>query len=183
MEKLKKFNSVMLFGVFLFAYSLLFFYVLFFKNVSPLEVFSTSREYVRSANFIPFFTIGSYLAGSNWIIAATNLLGNIAIFIPLGIYLQLFRKTKRIWLSTLIVLLTPLVVEALQYVFALGAVDIDDVILNILGGFIGILGYRGLYALLKNEEKVRFAIVIIGLIAILVPVLLISFSGMNLRLI
>lgn len=184
MKRMKQFNSFILFGVFLLLYILLLFYVLIFKSVSPLEVFSSSREYIRSVNVIPFYTIYGYLSGfQNAIIAASNILGNILLFVPLGIYLQLLKKNRKIGISMLIVFLTTLVAEIFQFIFGLGAADIDDIILNCLGGFIGILAYRGLYALLKNEDKVRTAIVVSGFVVILVPVLVARILGLRLRLV
>lgn len=184
MKRMKQFNSFILFGVFLLLYILLFFYVLIFKNVSPLELFSSTREYVSGVNVIPFHTISSYLSGSqNVIIAASNILGNILLFVPLGIYLQLLKKNKKIWISMLIVFLSTLFAEMFQFMFGLGAADIDDIILNCLGGFIGILVYRGLYAFLKSEEKVRATIVISGFIVILIPILVTNILGLRLRLV
>ncbi len=69
-----------------------------------------------------------------------------------------------------------------QFIFGLGAADIDDIILNCAGGLIGILVYRGLYAFLKNEEKVRTAIVLSGIIIILIPVLVTVMLGFRFRL-
>lgn len=185
LEKRKKqFNSFILFGVFLLLYTLLFIYALIFKHVSPIELFSSDREYLRGFNVIPFHTIYSYISGSqNIIIVASNILGNIILFVPLGIYLQLLKKNKKIWISILIVFLITMFVEAFQVIFGLGVGDIDDIILNCLGGIIGILVYRGLLLLLKNEEKVRTAIVFSGFILMLIPILFTSISGLRLRLV
>lgn len=183
MKRISQFYNFMLFGVFLFAYIFLFLYALIFKNVSPLELFDTNREFVRSVNAIPFRTIYSYITGSNAIIAASNILGNIILFVPLGIYLQLLNRAKKIWTSMLIIILTTLFVEIFQFVFGLGVVDIDDIILNSLGGLIGIFVYRGLHALLKNEGKVRITIVISGFVLILIYILVPMILGLKLRLI
>jgi glycopeptide antibiotics resistance protein len=60
-------------------------------------------------------------------------------------------------------------VEVLQGVFALGASDIDDVILNCLGGFIGILLVLLLRVILRNRDRVRTVVAVLSVIAI--PVL------------
>ena len=104
MKKFKKFNAFMLFGIFLFLYTLICSYALIFKYVSPLELFSSNREYIRSVNVIPFHTIYSYLVGGlnvPPIVILSNIIGNIVLFIPMGIYLQLLKKNKKIWISTL----------------------------------------------------------------------------------
>ncbi len=185
MKRTNRFNAFMLYGIFLTLYILLFFYALIFKYISPLDLFSSDREYVRSINVIPFHTIYSYLSGSlnvSPVIVVSNILGNIILFVPLGLYLQLLKKTKKIWISILIIFFTPLFVEMFQFIFGLGAADIDDIILNCSGGLIGILVYRWLYAFLKNEEKVRTAIVLSGFIIILIPVLITVMFGFGFRL-
>ena len=185
MKKFKKFNAFMLFGIFLFLYTLICSYALIFKYVSPLELFSSNREYIGSVNVIPFHTIYSYLVGGlnvPPIVILSNIIGNIVLFIPMGIYLQLLKKNKKIWISTLFVLFISLFVEMLQLILGLGAADIDDIILNFLGGLIGVLIYRGLCALLKDEEKVRISIVFLGGITILVPIFVMTIFGLRFRL-
>lgn len=54
-------------------------------------------------------------------------------------------------------------VEILQYVFKVGATDIDDIILNGLGGFLGIMIYKILHKIFK--DKVGYAIELASLIA------------------
>ena len=70
-----------------------------------------------------------------------NILGNIAIFIPFGLLLPIVQKdkSKKIILYGLI---TSALIEIIQYVFALGSSDIDDLMLNTLGTVIGYLLYK-----------------------------------------
>lgn len=69
----------------------------------------------------------------------SEMLLNVLIFIPLGIYLEaLFRKWP-LGLKILLILLVSASFEIFQYLFAMGASDITDVIHNGLGGFIGLL--------------------------------------------
>lgn len=182
---MKKVNSVILFGIFLVLYAILCSYALIFKYVSPLELLSSNREYIRSINIIPFYTIWSYLSGVlnvSPIIVVSNIFGNIILFVPLGIYLQILKKNKKIWISILIVFFTTLSVEMFQLIWGIGATDIDDIILNCLGGLIGILIYRGLSTFFKNDEKVRMVIVLLGVVTILIPVLVTTIFGFRFRL-
>lgn len=93
-------------------------------------------------NIIPFKTITSYIKYSKPLHAAINILGNIIIFIPLGIMLPLLytplRKIKKI-LS--LILTISFMVEFIQ-LFVGRAVDIDDIILNTIGGIIGYIIYK-----------------------------------------
>ncbi len=92
--------------------------------------------------------------------AVSNVLGNIVIFVPLGIYFPLFNhKAKRIQ-TVLWVFLFSAIVESIQYIFRLGIGDIDDIILNVFGGVIGLGLYQMLWVMFKDRNKVRNIIAI-----------------------
>lgn len=64
--------------------------------------------------------------------------GNIIWFVPLGFYLRRFTGRKRaVWEVFLAGLLLSLMIECLQYVFGTGVSELDDLILNSLGAWIG----------------------------------------------
>mgnify|MGYP001027468016 CR=1 FL=1 len=123
-------------------------------------LFLKARSF-QSVSLIPFRTITDYLSYGGFL-SFINVLGNIVLFIPLGIYLMFFNHNKRICLNTLWVVLISMAVEILQYVFKVGATDIDDIILNGLGGFLGIMIYKILRKIFK--DKVGYAIELASLI-------------------
>ncbi|WP_248924662.1 VanZ family protein [Paenibacillus hamazuiensis] len=73
-----------------------------------------------------------------------NLAGNIAIFMPLGIFVGIFSKNKRISLAGMFLRAfgLSLILELSQALFSIGRFDIDDLILNSAGGLIGYMGYK-----------------------------------------
>jgi glycopeptide antibiotics resistance protein len=175
-------KSMILYGIFVF-YLLLMLDILLLRGMSPMQLFHSAREPYRVIELIPFNQIYGYLSGSFDVSPTTvlhNLLGNILIFIPLGIYFALFRKDAKISANMLFVFLTSLSVEIIQFVLGIGASDIDDIILNCLGGFIGIMIYKGLARFLKKEEKVRSVVTvfsaIVGLPVFVITVLLYVFN-------
>lgn len=106
------------------------------------------------ANFVPFKTILMYLAGEpTWNVAMRNLLGNIVVFIPLGLVIAaLYNKMK--WRRALFVsLLIGVMLESLQVIFRSGIMDIDDVILNSLGVFVGYLLLKLVYEVFGKRKK------------------------------
>ena len=121
--------------------SIVFFVIYLLSLVALLFFGSVNRghEY-QGVNLIPFKTIWMYLTSPvlSDQIKILNLAGNILIFAPLGFYLTVFSHRIRLWLRLLILLFVPVLVEILQYVFHTGASDVDDVILNFLGGVIGV---------------------------------------------
>lgn len=113
------------------------------------RMWQTATSRVRSGkdiNLIPFGTIRRFWSrpGSDGFMI--NIVGNIAMFIPVGLLLPLLWKRwqsfGKIFLAGL---LLPVMIEFCQ-LFLGRSVDIDDVLLN-LGGVL--LGY-GLYCLIKK---------------------------------
>lgn len=67
-----------------------------------------------------------------------NILGNLAWFLPLGFLLPWeVKRLCRLRNLALFAFFFSLAAETLQYVFAVGIFDIDDVILNTLGAVLG----------------------------------------------
>ncbi len=139
-----------------FLLCLVFFRLPAFQGISAAE---------RPVNLIPFKTIVAYLSGDfsgSGALPVRNVLGNIAMFIPLGIYLRIFHKYKSLGTNFLPLLLSAAAIEASQFIFGIGSFDIDDVILNCTGGLIGILGYRAILWLTGDEYKSRSIIAVVS---------------------
>lgn len=164
MNKRERFKTVFLYCVFI-CYIFLLMKILFLSRISLLDLFCNERTFSRSINLIPFYSIMEYISGSSSItkaIAFVNVVGNIVIFIPLGIYLPLFKNDKRVITNLLLILTVSLFVESIQGLLGIGASDIDDVILNSLGGCIGILGYKFSLFIFRNEKIVYTGITILS---------------------
>ncbi|WP_368936478.1 VanZ family protein [Bacillus sp. SH8-8] len=73
----------------------------------------------------------------------TIILGNILLLLPLGFFLPLwFRNLFNSYVVIFLIVLTSTTIEFLQYLFGVGIPNVDDVLLNTIGGGIG-------YGLLK----------------------------------
>ena len=163
----KLFLNIMFYGV-MFLYALILFFLLFKKK---------SVGSFRTINLIPFRTIIDYLFNEDVIVrsfAFSNIMGNIAIFIPLGIYIPLLINKKSIFTNSAIVALISLCVEIVQYILAIGTADVDDIILNTIGGLLGILIFKLVYLIFKDKSKVviTFLTPIGGVIAVILLFLL-----------
>ncbi|WP_346684629.1 VanZ family protein [Anaerostipes butyraticus] len=136
------------FLMFLFYMAILIKIVLL-RNVSLAslpEHFSAGYQDFRSLNLVPFQTFrtfASMMSSGNFLWAVSNIAGNALIFLPYGYLLSLLWKKKH---AVPVILLSAaaisLVFEILQYRFYLGSADIDDVILNIIGAFLGVVCFR-----------------------------------------
>lgn len=133
------------------TYIVLLMKVVLFKNPSArIMVQSMSIERVQfrlwyASNFTPFKTIIFYLSGAqSYRTALWNLVGNIAIFGPMGFLLPiLFPKLQSMRLVAGTSFMVSLSLEIVQLLSGLGSFDIDDVILNVSGATLGWLVYKG----------------------------------------
>lgn len=114
-------------------------WIIMFKYTSPLEVFASERFFSRSINLIPFNDL------INGYFNKMDLIGNIILFVPLGLYISMFFSSSKIYTNIYRVLLVSLMFEIAQYLLAIGATDITDIITNCIGGIIGI----GIYSIIK----------------------------------
>jgi len=100
-----------------------------------------AKANMHKANLKPLTTIKLYLhARGNPEYASNNLWGNTLGFIPLGIFLPLlFIRLRRPVYTIACVFLISLGFETFQLLSMLGIFDVDDLLLNTLGGAIGYL--------------------------------------------
>ena len=107
----------------------------------------------KEANLRPFHTIR--LFSSRYVTSAysyENIGGNVVGFIPLGILLPLvFPFLSKWWRLALFVFGVSLLFELTQLFTGVGIFDVDDLMLNTLGGVIGFFLYAGGKYLLTKE--------------------------------
>lgn len=181
MSTQERMETAFLYAVFI-CYILFLCKLLFLSRVSLVDLFNSQRTVDRSINLIPFHSIKDYIFSNSATIqkfAFANVVGNIVIFIPLGTYLSLFKNNKRT-INLLFIVIISLFIEIIQGLLGIGASDMDDIILNGLGGFAGVLGYTFLMFILRDKKKVRTAITILSAIGL--PVLLYLLFAVRLRL-
>lgn len=120
--------------------------------------------YLRGVNLIPF--AGSVIINGK--MDFDEIINNVLIFIPFGLYICMLKSNWSFLKKIVPIALTSLALEILQFIFAVGATDITDLIGNTLGGVIGCLIYMVFYKLLKDKtNKVLNILACIGTIGIL----------------
>ncbi len=83
-----------------------------------------------------------------------NLGGNVAGFVPFGIMIPFLSKKRRnFFLVTILTLEFSLLIEVTQLITKAGCFDVDDLLLNTLGGSIGYMVFGIVNALLKRWRK------------------------------
>lgn len=108
-----------------------------------------------TTNFIPFETILRYINYSQYFnvdLIILNLVGNLFIFTPMGFLLPLLSKRfRRAWVIICLGFLSSLTVETVQFIFTVGSADVDDLLLNTLGAWLGYLAYQCILILPKKR--------------------------------
>lgn len=103
-----------------------------------------------NSNFVPFKEMFRYELFSPKFIR--NVMGNVLLFVPFGFFVSYILKSTKLKYPIILTFLTSITIETVQY--HIGRVfDIDDIILNILGGFIGYLIYIALDAISDRLPK------------------------------
>lgn len=123
------------------GYSVVLIRVVVFKNVMFHIGHLRFRFAQQSghANFTPFKTISSYLHGDHgWLIGGLNLVGNVALFVPVGLLVPL-AVPNLTWKGSLaLAAAVGLAIEGLELAFQAGEFDVDDLFLNALGVLVGL---------------------------------------------
>jgi glycopeptide antibiotics resistance protein len=154
----QKILSIVVFAVY---FVLLVWLVLFKFAVSLDDV-----PRLRGINLVPFY----YDTENS--VHLKEVVYNILVFVPLGVYLSAFMSKKTLVIRILPCFLLSLAFEVIQWIFAIGASDITDVIGNTFGGILGSI----LFCFLgKISFKYRMAIVnLIGIVIEVIGVLLLA---------
>jgi glycopeptide antibiotics resistance protein len=122
------------------AYLLILLWLVLFKfSYDPIAVIRDFQS--RRLNLIPF----AYARNS-------EMIANVIAFIPFGVMLGVNFKQVHFRSKIALIFAFSLAVEIIQYVLAIGAADITDLIMNTLGGLIGLTGY----AIVSDQTNVKF---------------------------
>lgn len=162
--KTRKYNITK--GLFI-VYIIILTWIILFKmqfDISSLEAMN-----LRNINLVPF--AGSLIVNNR--VDISEIILNVVVFVPFGIYLCMLKEEWSFIKKIVPIFLASLVFETLQYIFAIGASDITDLIGNTLGGIIGIAVFVLLSKIFKDK-----AIKIINILALIVTVVVILFLGL-----
>ena len=124
-----------LFKIILFKFSPIDFTFLWHQLLRSPD--TISRQ-LRLGNFIPLATISNTYHHLT-VTTLVNFVGNIALFIPFGLFVTLLSVNRSLSWTGLVLRTFGLsaLLECAQGLFSIGTFDVDDLILNTLGGMLG----------------------------------------------
>jgi glycopeptide antibiotics resistance protein len=131
----------------------------------------------RSLNLIPF-AAPSIVNGK---INFDEMIYNCLFFIPFGLLLNVNFKKVGFLPKFIFILIFSLTAELIQFIFAIGATDITDVITNTLGGFLGLKLYDLGNKFINNEKLDKFIISIGAVLFVIFISMHVSHFALRLR--
>lgn len=150
----------------LLIYLLALTWIILFKMQIPLS--EIGKMDYRNLNLIPFR--GSVIVNEK--IELSEIILNVIAFIPYGVYVSMLKEDWSLLQKAVPIFATSFLYEALQYIFAIGASDITDLLGNTIGGLIGIILFSLLSKILKENT-----IKVISILAVIGTVCMILFMG------
>lgn len=144
--KTEKQNKSNVTKILLLIYLIILIWIILFKMQFNIKYL----PYIRSINVIPF----AESVIINGKIDLGEIIDNLIVFIPVGAYIGMLGKEEKFYKKVIPIFLLTLVLEISQYILHIGATDITDVIMNTLGGIVGILLINFLYRIFKNNSKI-----------------------------
>ena len=124
-----------------------------------------------SNNFVPFREILRYNITSKLFIK--NVLGNMIMFMPFGLFASLYLKVEKINLPLMLTVIASVSIETVQLV--IGRVfDVDDIILNLLGGIFGYVIYKLLKGIGEKLPKFCHSECFFNVLAIITLIVIVS---------
>ena len=118
-----------------------------------------------SNNFVPFKEMFRYQIGSRLFIK--NVLGNIILFLPFGFFTAYYLDIKKPYLIIILTLIASTSIEFVQ--MSIGRVfDIDDIMLNTIGGIVGFYLFSILSKIVKTLPNFMKSEMFLNLISVII---------------
>ena len=122
-------------------------FCLYFILILMLTLFKNDNGWTGNINLNLLEVFKDIKSSSNGLIL---LVGNICMYIPIGIYIEYRFFNKKNTLKIGLFLIYIFLIELIQHIFKKGVFVIDDIILNLIGFLIGVFLVKGIKKL-KNK--------------------------------
>lgn len=137
-KKVKKLSQIIIFVY----YIILLFNMVIFARYSS----------INSSNLIPFKSIIDVINNGNIYSIIINIFGNLLVFMPLEYFIIELFKVKKFKFNFALSVAIILLIELFQFVFKVGVLDIDDLIICTLGMMLFYVCYN---LLIKRNKEVQ----------------------------
>lgn len=140
-KKTRKKIGLLSFFLLMIYVAIVVYFVLFSDRLGRVDGYSTYRY-----NLVPFEEIRRFIQYRDYVSTGAftlNMIGNLLVFAPVGFLVPIWKTNKKgcPWII-LYSFLFSLCIESLQLVTKVGVFDVDDLLLNTLGGVAGWICYK-----------------------------------------
>lgn len=165
-ERQKKITKILF-----IVYLLVLIWIILFKMSFSIQ----DLPRFRGINLIPFK--GTAIVNNT--LDYSEILNNILIFVPFGVYLSMLKPHEAFLKKIAPIAIVSLLFEAIQYIFTIGGTDVTDVIGNTLGGMIGIVIYFVAHKIFKKQTlKIVNTLAAIGTVGMLTLLLMLILANL-----
>lgn len=161
-EKLLKYKKIT--SILFIVYFMMLTWIIVFK----MELSMSNLVAERSINLIPFKE--SVIVNGK--ISFSEIIDNAIVFIPVGVFTAMLADNWKFIKMAAVPFGISLFYEITQYIFAVGACDITDLINNTLGGIVGILIFK-----LRRKVLGDKAYKVVNIFSIMCVVLIVIMIG------
>ncbi len=82
-----------------------------------------------------------------------NIFGNVLAFVPYGFLLPMLNRTcRRFYAIAILSVVTSLIIETSQLLLMVGVFDVDDILMNSMGGILGFFVFKIVYSFYRKIE-------------------------------
>ena len=117
-------------------------------------------------NLVPFKNIiyvilfpPKHIDPGHWPNVFLNIVGNVLLFMPLSFFIRLFNPSKSNSRIIGLCFLSSFCIELSQLLFKIGEFDVDDMILNTAGAFLGLYFYKQITKFEARRIKKQLSVI------------------------
>lgn len=114
-------------------------FVLYITSLYYIVTYKDINPYYVTSNYHLFREITRYKLFSKMFFS--QIVGNMLMFIPFGVYIKYYLELNHIYLLILITLIISFTIELIQVKIG-RAFDVDDILLNNIGSILGYFGFK-----------------------------------------
>lgn len=151
MKEKNKHRIIIIGWILFYIYILLLSYFLFFSERYGRDLITQQYNLHLFKEIKRFIIYREQIGPEGFIV---NICGNIIAFMPFGFLLPLLNRAyRRFYITTVFSILFSLIVESVQLLLKVGVFDVDDILMNSLGGILGYVVFIIAHSIYKHMLK------------------------------
>lgn len=151
MKEINKKRIITIGWILFYIYILLLSYFLFFSERYGRDLVTQQYNLQLFKEIKRFIKYRGQIGFEGFIV---NIFGNVIAFMPYGFLLPLLNRAyRRFYKIAILSVLFSLVIETAQLLLKVGVFDVDDILMNSLGGILGYFIFLIIHSIYKRMKK------------------------------